>query len=100
MGSRGGEDRRGICPICQLQLPLSEIEGHVQLHFGQECEYPTVIDDDSPIVSCLQCGADISLDQYASHEAAHRFHPSRIHAESNGAHLDLLGLSCEPIVKA
>jgi hypothetical protein len=73
MGSRGGEDRQGTCPICQLQLPLSEIEGHVQLHFGQDSEEPIVKDDNVPTVSCLQCGADVPLDQYASHEAAHRY---------------------------
>ena len=65
----------GQCPICQLELPIPELESHAQTHFElfQDREDPILIDDDAPTVSCLHCGADIPLDQYASHEAAHRY---------------------------
>jgi len=65
----------GTCPVCQLQLPLSELEAHVQVHFGlsQSSEDPILIDDDTPSVTCLQCGMDISISEYASHDAAHRY---------------------------
>ena len=64
----------GICPTCLLKLPLSELEAHAQTHFGlsQSDSEPTLIGDDAPSVSCIQCGAEIPLDQYASHERAHR----------------------------
>lgn len=65
----------GTCPVCQLQLPLSELEAHVQVHFGlsQSSEDPILIDDDTPSVTCLQCGMEISISEYASHDAAHRY---------------------------
>ena len=69
------EEATGQCPICQLELPIPELEPHAQTHFGltQNPDDPILIDDDAPSVSCLHCGADIPLDQYASHEAAHRY---------------------------
>ncbi len=65
----------GTCPVCQLQLPLSELEAHVQVHFGliQSSEDPILIDDDTPSVTCLQCGLEIPISEYASHDAAHRY---------------------------
>ena len=69
------EQATGQCPICQLELPIAELETHAQTHFGlsQDRDDPVLINDDAPSVSCLHCGADIPLDQYASHEAAHRY---------------------------
>ena len=68
----GGE---ATCPICQLELPMSEIDANVQVHSGmfQNSEDPILIEADTPAVACLQCGEDVALDQYASHEAAHRY---------------------------
>ena len=68
------EGGTATCPICQLKLPLGEVQAHVQEHFGmsQDSGDPALAGDDKPTVACLQCGEDVALDQYASHETAHR----------------------------
>ena len=76
MAANEKDGREATCPICQDKLPLNEIEAHVQVHFGvsQNTEDgPILIEDDIPTVACLQCGEDVALEQYASHEAAHRY---------------------------
>ena len=77
MADNQKEGGTATCPVCQLKLPLSEIEAHVQEHFGmsQNSGDPTITED-RPTVACLQCGEDVALDQYASHEAAHRYYAS------------------------
>ena len=80
MAEKQKEDGGATCPICQLKLPLSEVEAHVQAHFRklQNSEDPILIDDDTPTVACLQCGEDVALYQYATHEAAYRYYASHI----------------------
>ena len=76
MAANEKDGREATCPICQDKLPLNEIEAHVQVHFGvsQNTEDGSIlVEDDIPTVACLQCGEDVALDQYASHEAAHRY---------------------------
>lgn len=75
MADEQEEGGSSTCPVCQLKLPLSEIEGHVQVHFGvsQNVDDPILIEDDMPTVACLECGEDVVLDQYVSHETAHRY---------------------------